>query len=250
LAPSRLEHYSIPALPGVVLLAGRVWQRAEAGDLGASAWRAIAVIAGAIVAVGVVGIAYGATLLARTYWIAEAPDLLALARPAASVLAVGGLLALVASVRRRVDVLVATLAVAMVALVGIVLRAEVAAEPLFSWRPIANVLTASVAPDTEVVFESPEEYQIVGGLVFYARRRITLLEPPGFVPPTYLVDLTDSMFLARGEFERRWRAGERLAFVSDSQRRRDDPHGLVPDPFHVIGRFGDRWVLSNVPSAG
>ena len=130
----------------------------------------------------------------------------------------------------------------MIPLVGIVLRAEVAAEPLFSWRPVANVLNASVSPETEIVFEAPEEYQLVGGLAFYTGRRITLLEPPvRFIPPTYLAGRTDEMFLPR--------AGERLAFVSDSQRRRDDPHGLVPDPFHVIGRYGDRWILSSVPPA-
>jgi len=100
------------------------------------------------------------------------------------------------------------------------------------------------------VYEAPEEYQLVGGLVFYTGRRITLLEPPGgFIPPTYLAGQMQGMFLARSEFERRWRAGERLAFVSDSQRRRDDPQGIVPEPFHVIGRFGDRWVLSNASAA-
>src|SRR6185503_15101616 len=32
LAPSRLEHYSIPALPAVALAAARAWQRATAGE--------------------------------------------------------------------------------------------------------------------------------------------------------------------------------------------------------------------------
>jgi hypothetical protein len=95
----------------------------------------------------------------------------------------------------------------------------------------------------EIVFEAPEEYQLVGGLAYYTRRRITLLEPPGFVPPTYLAGRTEEMFLPRPAFERRWAAGERLAFVSDPQRRREDPHGLVPEPFQVVGRFGDRWLL-------
>ena len=119
--------------------------------------------------------------------------------------------------------------------------------PLFSWQPVAAALATTPA-GTDVVFEAPEEYQIVGGLAFYARRRITLLEPPGFVPPTYLAGHTREMFLARAAFERRWRAGERLAFVSNPERRRDEPAGLVPAPFHLLGRFGDRWVLTSFPA--
>jgi len=248
-APSRLEHYTIPALPGAALLAARVWQRADAGELAPVGWRMLVFVGAAIATVGLVSLGYGRALLARTYWIADAPELLALVRPAASVVLIGGVLAALASFWRRPDLLVGSLAVSMIPLVGIVLRAEVAAEPLFSWRPVATMLTASLSPETEIVFEAPEEYQLVGGLAFYTRRRITLLEPAvRFIPPTYLRGQMDAMFLSRPDFERRWRAGERLALVSDSQRRRDDPHGLVPDPFHVIGRFGDRWVLSRVPT--
>jgi len=250
LAPSRLEHYSVPALPAVALLAARVWQRASAGELARAGWRMPALAGIGIACAGLVGLTYGQELLARAYWIGQAPALFALVPPAAAVLVIAGVLAALASVRRRADLLVGSLAVSMIPLVGIVLRAEVAAEPLFSWRPVASALAASVSPETEIVFEAPEEYQLVGGLAFYTGRRITLLEPPGgFIPPTYLAGQMEGMFLTRPHFERRWRAGERLAFVSDSQRRREDPHGLVPDPFHVIGRFGDRWVLSSVPAA-
>src|SRR5262249_56637949 len=38
LAPSRLEHYSLPALPAVVLLSARGWQRLRAGELGRPGW--------------------------------------------------------------------------------------------------------------------------------------------------------------------------------------------------------------------
>ena len=250
LAPSRLEHYSLPALPAVALVAAGAWQRAAAGDIGRAAWWMLALAGAALACAGGVGLVYGAALLGQTYWIAQVPELLGLVRPAAVVVLTTGVLGALASVQRRAALLLAVLALGMVPLLAIVLRAEVAAEPLFSWRPVADVLTASVPPETEIVYEAPEEYQLVGGLVFYTGRRITLLEPPGgFIPPTYLAGQMQGMFLSRSEFERRWRAGERLAFVSDTQRRRDDPQGIVPEPFHVIGRFGDRWVLSNVSAA-
>jgi len=164
------------------------------------------------------------------------------------VVAGAGVLAALAALGRRPDWLVAALAASMVPLAAVVLRAEGVAEPLFSWRPAARALVAAVPREVEVVFESPEEYQQVGGLAYYSERRITLLEPPGFVPPSYLAGHTREMFLARAAFERRWRAGERLAFVSDPQRRRDEPAGLVPAPFYLLGRFGDRWVLTSFPA--
>jgi hypothetical protein len=128
---------------------------------------------------------------------------------------------------------------------GIVLTAEGMVEPLFSWRPVARAILESVPPDTEIVFESPSEYQLVGGLAYYTGRRITLLEPPGFVPPTYLRDHVASMFLSRADLERRWRT-EPLVLVSDPLARRDDPAAVAPGPFRVVGRFGDRWVLRAV----
>ena len=247
-APSRLEHYAVPALPAAALLAARAWQRARAGELGRAAWVYL-VAGGALVAgVGVAGLLVGRAVLARTYWLVQVPGLLALAAPAALVVAGAGVLATLAALGRRPDRLVAVLAASMVPLAAIVLHAEGVAEPLFSWRPVARALVAAVPPEVEVVFESPAEYQQVGGLAYYTERRITLLEPPGFVPPTYLAGHTREMFLARAAFERRWRAGERLAFVSDPQRRRDQPTGLVPAPFHVLGRFGDRWVLTSFPA--
>ncbi len=248
LAPSRLEHYSIPALPAAALLAGRAWERARDGELRAGAWRYLATIGTLVALAGVVGLVVGRDLLTHSYWLLQAPELLALAVPAGAVFAAAGMLLAIAALWRRPEWLVGALALATVPMLVIVLRAEVEAEPLFSWRPLARVLAAAVPPDVEVVFEAPEEYQLVGGLAYYARRRIDLLEPPRFVPPTYLAGTTGDMFLSRAAFERRWRDGERLAFVSDPQQRRDVPDGLVPAPAHVLGRFGDRWLLASFPS--
>ena len=89
---------------------------------------------------------------------------------------------------------------------------------------------------------------LVGGLAYYTGRRITLLEPPGFVSPTYLAGRSGGMFLSRAAFERRWRAGERLVLVSDPGRRRDAPDGLARPPIHVLGGFGDRWLLASFPA--
>jgi 4-amino-4-deoxy-L-arabinose transferase-like glycosyltransferase len=90
LTPSRLEHYCVPALPAGALLAARVWQRGARGQVGPLAWRALVLVGIAVTAVGIFGIARGATLLARTYWIAQAPGLLSYAPLAGAVVAATG----------------------------------------------------------------------------------------------------------------------------------------------------------------
>jgi len=242
-APSRLEHYSLPALPAAALLAARVWDLASAGRLGRAAWAWIAAAGTALVAVGVVGLVDGRALLTRAYWIAEAPALFPLLVPAALTVVAIGALVLVAALGRRAALLGGVLAGGMLVVVPIVLVALVDMTPVFSWRPVADAIAAAVPSDVPIVFEAPEEYQQVGGLAFYTRRPIVILAPHGFVPPTYLEG--QDIFLAREEFARRWTSGERLALVSDPQQRRDDAEGLVPGPYRVVAHFGDRWVLVN-----
>jgi len=87
-------------------------------------------------------------------------------------------------------------------------------------------------------------------LAFYTGRHITLLEPEsGFIPPAYLVPYRDTMFLPRADFAQRWLGPQPIAFVSDPQKRRQSAEGLVPGPFEVIARSGDRWLLVNRPQA-
>jgi hypothetical protein len=166
--------------------------------------------------------------------------------PAASVALLGGLVLAASTIRRHPGGVAAGLAVIGIPLLAIVLRAQAEVEPLFSWRPLARSIAAQVPGTVEVVFEAPEEYQQVGGLAFYTGRRITMLEPEhGFTPPTYLEPYRDSLFLPRDEFARRWNGPDPIAFVSNPQRRRDTPEGLVPGPFQVLARSGDRWLLTN-----
>jgi hypothetical protein len=132
-------------------------------------------------------------------------------------------------------------------LLAIVLRAQAATESIFSWKPLAEAIATRVPASVEIVFEAPTEYQQVGGLAFYTGRHITLLEPEnGFTPPTYLESYRSAMFLPRDEFARRWNGPDPVAFVSDPQRRRETPDGLVPGPFHVLARSGNRWLLTNL----
>jgi hypothetical protein len=199
------------------------------------------------VAGGVFGLRHGHALAAEAYWLPQAPRLMALVTPAAAVaIWLGVLLAIAAFLRSATGMVVAFVA-GTAPLLAILVRALIEAEALFSWRPVARAL-ATVPPETEVVFQAPVEYQLVGALDFYLGRSVTMLAPAnGYAAPTYLRGRTDGMFIARDELDRRWRSGRPVAIVSDPQQRRDTPDGLVPAPYHVLDRFGDRWVLTNFP---
>ena len=250
LVPSRLEHYTLPILPAVALLAARGWERLREG-MSVTARVYLASLGLALVAGGVFGLARGQALLAeQAYWLAQTPGLLPLVPPA-SVLACAIGVAVVSAVgRRSVDGVVLACIAGMVPFAAILVRAMIEAEALFSWRPVAAVLDR-LPLDTEIVFEAPIEYQIVGGLVFYAGRHITMLEPRGgYTPPTYLEGRMQGVFISRAELESRWRSERPVALVSDPQQRRDAAAGLVTADFHEVGHFGDRWIIANIAAGG
>jgi len=249
LTPSRLEHYSLPALPAVALLAARTFQGARAAGVSAALRGWTLGLGVALVAVGVFGLRNGLTLASDAYWMPQAPGLMALIVPGALVACWAGVLLSAAAIVRSAPAIVAAGVVGVAPFLGILVAALIAAEGLFSWRSTAEAL-ARVPPSTEIVFEAPIEYQIVGGLLFYLERPVTMLEPPGgYNPPTYLEGRMQGIFIQRKELDSRWTSGRPVAFVSDPQQRRDTPDGLVPPPFHVLDRHGDRWVLTNFPVA-
>lgn len=245
LTPSRLEHYSLPALPAVALLGARVWQRAEEQGVGGGLRAVLLVVAAVLVGGAAFGLVNGRSLAATAYWLPQAPGLMALIVPASLAAGAAGLLVGAAALARSATGIVVAMAAGTVPFIAILVRALIEAEALFSWRPVARALER-VPPSTEIVFQAPVEYQIVGALDFYLGHSVTMLEPPGgYTPPTYLEGRTQGMFVSRDELDRRWRSGRPLALVSDPQQRRDAPDGLVPAPYHVLDRFGDRWVLTN-----
>jgi 4-amino-4-deoxy-L-arabinose transferase-like glycosyltransferase len=247
--PSRLEHYSLPAQPALALLAGHVGARLVAGRSARGPALLLAALGATAAAAGAVLILAGPSLVARAYWIGQAPAVLAMPRPAGLVLLAGGA-GVVVWTRRRPALALASLTVGATLMGAICVRALVLVTPLFSWRPVAAALGAGAPAGTDVVFEAGVEYQLVGGLNFYLRRDVDLLEPPGgFVPPGYLRERMEGLFMSREELARRWKADRPLLFVSDPERRRDAPDGLVPGPFEVLARYGDRWVLANPAAA-
>ncbi|HWP64288.1 MAG TPA: glycosyltransferase family 39 protein [Candidatus Limnocylindria bacterium] len=249
LTPSRLEHYSLPALPAVALLAAGPALALARGERGAVRG-VVLLLALTAVAGGLALLVRGSQLLEAIPWLEETPGLVPLPPIAGGILLAGGAAIGAAALVRRGRLALAALVATTAAFEAVVVAGTVAVAPLLSWKGVAGAIVSRVGRDAEIVFEAPVEYQLVGGLDFYLQRDVTLLEPAGgFVPPTYLEGRVEGMFIDRMELERRWQEAAPVVFVSDPTRRRDRPEELVPEPFVVLARFGNRWVLGNAAVA-
>src|SRR5262249_25418196 len=145
------------------------------GAAGEWVWRWTGVIALMVLGAGVVCLGTGQLFLRRTEPIAEIPALTALVTPVSVALLAGGTLLLLAVRRRSARGALGAMMLAALSIAVIAVRAEVAVEPLLSWRPLVRAVLDRTPPSTEIVFEAPEEYQVVGGLAFYTGRTVTLL---------------------------------------------------------------------------
>jgi hypothetical protein len=134
------------------------------------------------------------------------------------------------------------------ALLPFVHLAHERAEPLFSWRPFARLIQEATPTKSRVFFRAEDEYQLCGGLNYYLRQRIDLLAPPGWVPPTFLVGRIDRLFTPRAEFVQNWYAGTAV-LVSDAVITLDDEAQLVPSPYVVVARAGERVLLRPASSS-
>jgi hypothetical protein len=200
--PARLEQYSLPALPAVALLAACGIERLWTGRAGPHAWRWLAVVTVLITMGGVSLLGWADRLIESAYWLDRASPFTALVTPAGAGLTGLGVVLGAAAWRRHAPAFVTALGAGSVALIPIIVRAHVLAEPRLSWKPVAQAIEERLPEGIEVAFEAKEEYQLVGGLAYYLGRHVTLLELPGFVPPTYLESHFRSMFLPARAFPR------------------------------------------------
>jgi hypothetical protein len=171
-----------------------------------------------------------------------------LARPTAAT-ASGGLLAMALLLAgRRMRLGMAVGAVTAVALLTFVQTAHERVETLFSWRPFARTIVRTTPPGTRVFFVASDEYQLCGGLAYYVDRRLDLLAPPGWVPPTFLAGRTDRLFTPRSELERRWRS-DQAVLVADDVPAPEGESRIAPGPYSLVARAGARVLLRPRPSA-
>jgi 4-amino-4-deoxy-L-arabinose transferase-like glycosyltransferase len=246
LAVSRLEHYCLPALPAMALIVGLLLADLQTGHV------AIAprILAAPIIVAAFLAFAFTsrdpAKLLNAIDPTLPGYGLEELVRPAALTVAVGLLGVALLFMRRRNRAVFGVGVATAVALLPFVQIAHERVEPLFSWRPFAHLIRETAPEGSRVFFRAEDEYQLCGGLNYYLGRRIDLLAPPGWVPPTFLVHYVDSLFTPRSELDQTWRAGSAI-LVSDSIAHPGDEERIVPSAYDLLARAGERVLLRPAP---
>ena len=239
LAPSRLEHYSLPALPAGALLVGALL--ADARSRVSRGWVLCPLVAGAALALAAMLVAPG-PLIAWIDPTLTGLGLDALARPTGLLLAgtLGGMALLLAIHRTRLAMGIGVAGTA--ALLVVVQVAHERTEALFSWRPFAEMIHARAPDGARVFFRASDEYQLCGGLAYYLRQPLDLLAPPGWVPPTFLAGRTARLFTSPAELARVWR-GDGTFWVSDDVAPPGAEGKLAPGPHTLVARAGSRVLL-------
>jgi 4-amino-4-deoxy-L-arabinose transferase-like glycosyltransferase len=235
---SRLEHYSIPALPACALLTAAFFARANRERKSV-----IAAVVVPLAAFGVVTPFVLPHIIATAGWLTEAKELPHVAWIAACIFGLASLAALALAVRPRLMPL--PLIGAMCALVPVIHHGLTLIAPFNSSKPIADVINAVATESDTLVYEAPTEYQSGAGLFFYTRRKWWVLRPRGFVAPPYLKPHEGELFIPRKDLKYVW-AKAQVFFVSDPLvSGRTSMKGVVPEPFWNVAHMDDQWVVSS-----
>ncbi len=244
-AASRMEHYSIPALPALALLLGKLFRDyARGGSPGLT--RAVTAHIVVFAALALLGPVIVPPIVAAQAWLARLHELPALARWIFTGVAGGTLVAAAAAVAgKRSWAAPAVIAVFIASVPAFHYGLTVLAR-INSSAPLAAAVRAHLEPGERVVYEAPVEYQNCAGLNFYLRRRLDLLRPVEFVAPPYLQPHVADLFIDREQLETIWQAG-RVFLVTDPLQTRTRLDGVVPHPFYVVARDSTRWVVTNEP---
>ncbi len=215
LAPSRLEHYSLPALPATALVVGALLTDARSRvRLG-----------------GLVGPLAAAAALTLGVMLLPPGRLIAWIEPTLTGLGLDTL-------RLAMGIGVAGTAMLLV----VVQVAHERVEALFSWRPFAEMIHARAPDGARVFFRASDEYQLCGGLEYYLRQPLDLLAPSGWVPPTFLAGRAERLFTSPAELARLWREGGGF-WVSDDVAPPGAEGKLAPAPHTLVARAGSRVLL-------
>jgi 4-amino-4-deoxy-L-arabinose transferase-like glycosyltransferase len=243
LSPSRLEHYSVPALPAAALLIGCWWS-----DLFERNTRRALTVFGALILLGLVGVmgfVSVSTLFSTMPWTRDFPLLTRLAQLVCGAMLVTSCLAGVCFWQGASRLAFILFACCAAPLFWSMHRALIAVEPINSWKPIGIRLAEALPPDGEAAFAASDEYQICGGLNFYSGKRLWIVLPEGYAPPTYLVPSPQTGFLTRAEFFQRWQGNQPIILVIDPERAGVDSAPVVSAPVMELGRWGERIMVAN-----
>lgn len=260
---SRLEYYSLPAIPAIALLLGKMWDEVLQ-EKTQSSHRSVVIALGAVCAIlGLAAVAawevlgplkdvvfrFVAVWWPESGWIGTPDQASVLERihlPTVIVLAgsaiftMGALVAL-KTARPR---LACGLLVGMMAPIFVMVHwGFILMEPFQSSRPVADILKRT-GPADIIVFQEPREYSWTSGLVFYTKRYIHVLKDPRFDGDHSRRREPPERFLDQGELLKLWESGRSVALVLENSWEGEALRLLRFEPVNVVGRLGARVVIA------
>jgi 4-amino-4-deoxy-L-arabinose transferase-like glycosyltransferase len=265
LSSSKLEHYSLPALPALSLMTGGWWaERLRSPRPPARRARYLAVGFLLIALVGmmllytgvspnVLGLPHAISEVMGYYRAIEAQGLdfpITAQSMVQTIIAVG--LALLAGISAAAWLLTfnrvwAGFFAFLLTSAGISLllfRLVLLLEPYHSTKPIAAAILARSQPHDLIVHEDPLEYS--GGLSFYTGRKIFIVNGKrGSLEFGSRYPEAREIFLDTQAAMNLWDAGERIFFVTRLPPERSIVRLLPERNVRLLGQFGARWLYTN-----
>lgn len=269
LSSSKLEHYYLPALVPLSLLAGKLFGDAiDSGEPSKTLKWSLAASAALFAACGgtLMWIGLGLTrdrLLAalaqvdvyyRSVWTHDFEFPVASVSSFAPIVTALGIILIVgfplayALVRARRPAAAFTALVFVAVLVGLsALRVIRLLQPMQSAKPAAVAISKASRPDDAVVFEGDLSYG--GGIPYYTGRRVYVLngrrgdlEFGSYYPEASHLFLDDRSTLGL------WRSGRRIFLVTRFSGDRSFIRQLPESALFAVGRYGPFWIYSNRPT--
>lgn len=237
-AASRLEHYALPALPPLALLIAAFLRE------GRGRTRRLVGLHFVLLAVLLAISAWKAPALFQENRFAALPELSWIAVIFFGATAIGAGAAALLS-RRSCALAGFLFCFTGLALTPCLHEGLARMAPRNSSAPLVDFLFENAPADVPIVYQAPTEYQSCAGLNFYLRRNVLLLRPAGFVEPTYLVPYRDRLFLPLERLAELWDEEQLVVVTNPLAPAEHSWDGTVPEPRYTLGRFGNRWLITN-----
>jgi 4-amino-4-deoxy-L-arabinose transferase-like glycosyltransferase len=263
LSRSKLEYYALPAFPALAVRLGGAWVAAR--DI---RWGLAGGLAGCLlVGVAAVWVGTGLTPAQALAGLAELNVYYRIrrelglgfpfdsARPFGLLLQGLGLAliagwtaAALAWWRGRRGLAFACLLVLAVSIGALVVQLLYLVEPHHSARAVAEAISARAGGDDVVAHEGSLEYS--AALPFYTGRRIVVVNGVrGDLDFASRLPEAHGMFLDDAGLAHVWGGGRRVFLVTPRWRDRSVVDALPADRVHLLGRYGSRWLYSNLRNA-
>ncbi|MBM4273542.1 MAG: glycosyltransferase family 39 protein [Deltaproteobacteria bacterium] len=215
LSASRIEYYSMPALPPLALVVGWRLERYLASSQDRRPYWAL--LAVAVVGMFVVVLLPHLEALCvgnRREFIGMAPMILPLAKPASFILpglALGGVI----FGRRRPWVVVTCFSALALVVAFFTFISLYILSPHLSDKAPAEYLRDNAGPQDVIVMERIEEFELGASLVFYSGRRLLMVQRDGLPQFPYPVAPQDNYLISPSRLKELWHSSARVFLLID-----------------------------------